>query len=772
MTEGKKPIQRILSWLLVFMMLSGLLAVTPAAAEASEPAELTETIEPVVGLTLAELMQKFPDGKYWNGDDPDGWTEKPCTHHGYCSQYGYNGWCGCNSFMGYSIQCMGFAEKLGYDATGYNPRLNENGWYTYKSTSALNNLKPGDIVRRNGHSMYVIAVDGDTVTIADCNSKDKSCNIRWGATVTKSNLKNNFEHVRSAPAELVIGYLGKCEDYPSSGSVTLKGDTMLKTDPCTAEVYEGSLDVALVSAGEVLTVTGVCLNTEGQFWYEICWQEANCYIPAEAVGDFFADFGSVTATNISAPKNTVKGSGFPIKASINSDTLSLTRVGAYVFEGMSVSAAPYMTSEDKPVNKYTYTVYGSIVDNNLTFGKLPKGNYTYLLTAEVTNYYILDGALVSDPLVIRLHQNTFTVSSSVSCSHSYTEKVTAAASCGGDGVITYTCKKCAFSYTQTVFATGEHSLEHSYGEWTVKKPASLSETGMRQKTCTECGDVVVEQIPCLAGDVDGWSMTLGADLLVNFQLSIDEDIRETAQVVITVEEDTYSYPVNSVRQQRGSETYRFTVPVAAAQMTDIISVQVVNGEDASQMMEYTVLQYAQAVLENDSLSDYHPLVREMLSYGAAAQIYFDHNTENLVDAGITGTCVQEVPEEWERPLSVNGIVEGIRFYGATLVYRDKIAVRYYFTVSGDIENYVFQSGDVMYTPVQKDNLWYVELPDILIQDLDVSITLTVNDSLSVTYCPMDYVVRMNQKGTDTAKALLKAMYNYHLVAQEYLETES
>lgn len=163
-------------------------------------------------LNLTALRAKFPHGKYWNhmpnmGTGPkynnqDGWTEEPCpTHRGYCGTYMQT----CNGFAPsggteLSWQCMGYAEKCGFDMTGYNPRSNANGWQTYYSSSALNDLKPGDIVRYryDRHSIYVTAVVGDTVTYTDCNSDDH-CMIRWDATVSKSTLKTSFTHVRSAP---------------------------------------------------------------------------------------------------------------------------------------------------------------------------------------------------------------------------------------------------------------------------------------------------------------------------------------------------------------------------------------------------------------------------------------------------------------------------------------------------------------------------------------------------------------------------------------------
>ena len=204
-------------------------------------------------MTLAQLQAKFPSGKYWNGGDADSYTSKPCTHHGNCK---YNGSCGCNSFLGLSIQCMGYAEKLGYDFTGYNPRNNANGWKTYTSSSALDSLKPGDIVRykNNGHSIFVTAVNGNTVTYTDCNS-DGHCIIRWGATISKSTLKSTFTHVRSAP-------------YAISGgtTVTLTADSKyntvkgFKAYPCVTSDFEVKKADLTTRGGEIYTSDFCTIN--------------------------------------------------------------------------------------------------------------------------------------------------------------------------------------------------------------------------------------------------------------------------------------------------------------------------------------------------------------------------------------------------------------------------------------------------------------------------------------------------------------------------------
>lgn len=177
--------KRMVSLLLTVAMVFSIFAVIPIVS-----------VNAASNMTLAQLQAKFPAGKYWNHagssvNNPDGYTSTPCTHHGSCSYYGK---CGCNSF-GNSIQCFGFANKLAYDAFG--------SLYTSWGITSLNNLKAGDVIRykNNGHSIFVTAVNGDTITYGDCNS-DGHCKIRWGATISKSTVASTLTAVYSAPSTL------------------------------------------------------------------------------------------------------------------------------------------------------------------------------------------------------------------------------------------------------------------------------------------------------------------------------------------------------------------------------------------------------------------------------------------------------------------------------------------------------------------------------------------------------------------------------------------
>lgn len=307
---------------------------------------------------------------------------------------------------------------------------------------------------------------------------------------------------------------------------------------------------------------------------------------------------------------------------------------------------------------------------------------------------------------------------------------------------------------------------HSYGDWVVTTPATLTSVGEQQKTCTLCGKVIAEEIPCLAGNVDSWNLTLDDNLSVNFKIFIDETIYDTAQVLITVCGNTTCYDVKELPLNTEDNSIIVSSVVAAAQMGETITVQITNGEDTSVTKTYSVLQYAQAVLADGALSSYHPLIKEMLNYGAMAQVYFDYDAENLVNDGITDAGKAAVPETAE-DIAISGKISGLNLYGTSLVFRDRIAVRYYFT--GDVTGLTFTANGNTYTPVAKDGMYYVEIADILPQDLEQQITLTAADvngnTLSVTYGPMNYIVRMTQKDNENLRNLLKALYNYHLAAK-------
>ena len=266
-----------------------------------------------------------------------------------------------------------------------------------------------------------------------------------------------------------------------------------------------------------------------------------------------------------------------------------------------------------------------------------------------------------------------------------------------------------------------------------------------------------------ANPISGTSVTLGSELVVNFYAEVTDT--EGAAMTFRVGEDTKTVSVTQARHIEGN-LYAFPCAIAAAQMTDTIEATLSDSGNTYQTST-SVRAYAEKLFTSkqwDKLAANDMMVAT-LNYGAAAQKYFGYNTEELANTGYEKASTAEIPEAASSSL-VSGSVSGISYYGASLVFETRIAVRFYFTVSGDIADYDFSIGEA---PVAKGNLYYVEVPDINPQDYAENITLTVNDQMTVTYSPMQYISRMYGK-TENAelKTLVSELYQYHLTAVNYL----
>ena len=268
--------------------------------------------------------------------------------------------------------------------------------------------------------------------------------------------------------------------------------------------------------------------------------------------------------------------------------------------------------------------------------------------------------------------------------------------------------------------------------------------------------------------VESWGLTLKDEVVVKFKMTFTPEILadEAAYVEVKVGSTTMNVPVSQV-------TGPIQVPVMASQMTEKITLCIVDGNGVSSEADsFTVRQYCETILGDERFAEYHELVKEMLNYGSAAQLYFNKNTDDLAGQGITDVGLEDVPTTGGE-YALEDQIEELECYGATLVHRDKIGLRYYF--NGDLTGCAFAVNGVA-TELQVGTGNYVEVADILPQDLDKQVTLTVTDAqgnaINVTYCPMNYIVRMNQKGNSATRALVKALYNYHLAAKAYSTSQA
>ena len=234
-----------------------------------------------------------------------------------------------------------------------------------------------------------------------------------------------------------------------------------------------------------------------------------------------------------------------------------------------------------------------------------------------------------------------------------------------------------------------------------------------------------------------------------------------------------------------------------------VSVRVNSGEIAQEMklefLDYSrnvidtvntsVEKYAKALLaSNDAAyAKYKPLVKAMLNYGAASQQYFGFKTNNLANSSLSASdkVVSDIPQS---VITRNNLIKkldnvnGLTYYGASLVLQDKCVTRLYFKLDPDrdISNYSFSlrtekhENSETYTgiiPKTKDGLYYIELNNDTFFD---NAYFHIYDERSFggcdgfSYSPLNYIARAYSSNSLDAKTknLFNALYWFEYQKQQ------
>ena len=267
--------------------------------------------------------------------------------------------------------------------------------------------------------------------------------------------------------------------------------------------------------------------------------------------------------------------------------------------------------------------------------------------------------------------------------------------------------------------------------------------------------------------IEEWNIVLGDQIGANFYVNVPENTANAA-VKVTVADQTETHELTAPNSKG---LYKVSVNVAAAQMTEEITLQLVADGTEYAPVSYSIREYADHILKGNYSDDVKTMVKYMLNYGAAAQTYFGVQTENLANAGYKMDYAAQYPAEYPE-LAVEGQLDGVRLYGASLVMDSKVAVRYYFAADS-VEGVTFRANGKEYAAAEKNDMFCVEIPGILPQQYGNSIVLSAQkgeQKLDVTYSPLTYMVRMSQKGSEEMKALVNAMYGYYEAAVAYTDS--
>lgn len=337
--------------------------------------------------------------------------------------------------------------------------------------------------------------------------------------------------------------------------------------------------------------------------------------------------------------------------------------------------------------------------------------------------------------------------------------------------------------------TGTYVLEFSIQDvklhdQVIAKRLTLKRDGVVLGTCDDAsgfltGDTLgtkvalftygncVEMVSTIPSFVDSYNLTLGGSTVMNLRLDPVLIGDPTAIITATVGEmETTRVLQDLPIDAQGLRVV--SVLLASGQMRDPVTLTVTMADGRTMTKAYSVAGYAKVILEGTYTAEQKAVVEAMLHYGAAAQIYFDYNERNLANEGYTDTVNNTIGSTFSPVKS--GKVDGLTYYGSSLLMVESISLRHYLNVTGDIGDYRFSFNGEDVTPVSVSEVpganYYVQLDGILPNELDGVYILTVTaggKTFTLNYSPMSYVQRMSTK--ESMKELVQQLYDYHIAAK-------
>ena len=300
----------------------------------------------------------------------------------------------------------------------------------------------------------------------------------------------------------------------------------------------------------------------------------------------------------------------------------------------------------------------------------------------------------------------------------------------------------------------------------------------------------------------GKRLSIGNDLTITYLVNLTDCTNpwvkfqfynDDIKGYTTVEVKNYGTATVEGPDGRPVEVFTFDFTgVNPQRMTDTLKATVY-AEDASgnvveyQVADYSVAQYCSNKLaklgQDDSL---RKLIGNLVAYGAAAQVYQNYRTDNLVSTVVSGAVSTDYTDRLSSVTQYTGKVTGaagVTIKGKTLVLSNTFAVRVYFTVNEgvDIANVSFNvtangKTDTVnsFEKDEKLGYYYFDYANLNATQLDSEVKFEsfVNETGvgdMVTYSVNTYLAKKmpNYDKSSNAYKLMAELFNYGCACTEY-----
>ncbi len=286
------------------------------------------------------------------------------------------------------------------------------------------------------------------------------------------------------------------------------------------------------------------------------------------------------------------------------------------------------------------------------------------------------------------------------------------------------------------------------------------------------------------GEIGGYTATLGDNIGVNFYMDLPEATLNdaTAYMLITLPNGTteeVAVDPSKTIEYEGKTYYAFTGYIAAKEMTQMVTAQLITANGVTGEYTYNVQTYAKSIIDGSTYTDKEKnLAKAMLNYGAYAQVMFGHEIENLANSvlGEADRNVADVTISDEYKKSYTANIDGVQFRGTTTLWEADTTIRHYFTITGENVTFQLQTAAGTKDLEVKNGQYgkYVAIEGIAAKDMATAYTIIISngtDSQTITSSVYSYFydILNGSSYSEAEKNAAQAAYLYGEAAAAYFE---
>ena len=317
----------------------------------------------------------------------------------------------------------------------------------------------------------------------------------------------------------------------------------------------------------------------------------------------------------------------------------------------------------------------------------------------------------------------------------------------------------------------------------------------------------------------GASLSLAGTILINYYIEFPEDVKD-GRVEFDLVDDSgkTKSKVTATLKDASKETikigeenyqcYQYAVSLNAKQMTDKVLAKAyattADGKEvATRKFYYSVEKYVSNKMKNAATKDsLKNVLASMVRYGAAAQNYFEYNTQHLADKLLYDTTIvteenkkkldstlegyQKTKEQMQQYARTFTDIENPKtsIYGIALDLKSTVSIRVLVpkdTTSAD-DKVAYTVGDgtaVKYLKLQNYDAkyYYADIAGIVAKHLDDMYHIYVCDASGnqisgmADYGVMSYILQKWESKNENLVNLVKNLQVYNMASQKYFESK-